>query len=100
MEKLGVKEVKELLVAVNEVSVLLVKQFKDGAQLADAAALMAAIAGNDELKEKLFAAYMGVGQVPAEIKDVDLQEGLELAGVQLSYIPKIVEAMKKDVVAA
>lgn len=100
MEKVGIKEMKELLIAVNEVSVLLVKMFKDGVQLADAAALMAAIAASEELKEKLLAAYVGVGQIPAEMKDVDLQEGLELAGVQLSYIPKIVEALKKDVVAS
>lgn len=91
----GIQESKDLLVAVNEVSIHLVKLMKDGVQLEDAAALMALVVADGDLKLKLFAAYENAQKIPAEMKDLSLQEGLELAGIQVSYVPRLVEAFKK-----
>ena len=95
-QKLGIKETKEALVGVNELSVALIQQFKDGFQpVADVSELYAKLAANPEVSSKLMAAYQDIGKVPAEVKDLDLAEGLELAAVQIAYVPKLVEALKK-----
>lgn len=91
----GIKETKELLVGVNELSLVLLKAFKDGIQAKDALELFEAIRSNPELQAKLMQAYEGYGSLPAEMSDVSLAEGLELAQTQLEYLPKILEALKK-----
>lgn len=90
----NVKEVKEALVGINEVAILLIKNLKDGAQISDAAAIIAQLMADEALKAKLSAAVAGCSAIPAELGDLDLAEGLELGMVQLSYIPKILEALK------
>lgn len=94
-EKLGVKETKEMLVAVNELAVFLVGQFKDGVQMADFSALFSQITENADFKAKLLAAYEDFKKIPAEIKDLDASEGVELASLQLSYVPKFIDVLKK-----
>lgn len=89
------KEMKELLVGVNELAIILMMQFKDGMQVADFAALYMKYTQDADLKAKLDAAIAGISQVPAEMKSVTLQDGIELAILQASYVPKIIEAMKK-----
>ena len=86
----GVKETKEVLVAANEVALALVVASKDGLDLSDGLALV----GNAKVKEALMVAADSISKVPAEVKDLDLGEGLELAQVQLAYVPKYVEALK------
>jgi hypothetical protein len=90
----GIKELKELLVAVNEVSLVLVKLLKDGIQLSDGMELVGKLVGDEEFKSKLAAAVEGITKLPAEIKDLDLQEGLELATVEIAFIPALVAALK------
>lgn len=94
-EKLGIKETKEALVGVNELSLKLCEVFKDGAQISDVAELWDKLKNDPEASSKLMAAYQGASQIPAEIKDLDLGEGAELAVVQISYVPKFIEALKK-----
>jgi len=96
-EKQGIKEVKELMMAVNALAVELIKVFKDGIQASDAAALIGVISGNPELQAKLMAAWSGIGSVPAEVKDLDVAEGIELVVMQAQQIPAILDALKKSV---
>jgi hypothetical protein len=92
---IGDKETKEALVAVNELAVILVKALKDGFQpVQDGMEIYEAIK-TPEVMAKLQAAADQIGQVPAELKDLDITEDSELAIVQLSYLPKFVEALKK-----
>ena len=99
-EKLGVKETKELLVGVIDVSVLLIKHLKDGVQLGkDASAVLAEVASNEVLKASLLSAVEGISKVPAEVKDVDLLEGGELAVLVASKIKDILAALKSEVPA-
>lgn len=91
----GIKEVSEAVVGVNELGILVLKQFKDGVQFADFQAFYEHFAQNIEFKQRLEAAYNDFNKIPAEIKDLDISEGIQLAGIQLSYLPRIVEALKK-----
>lgn len=94
-EQYGIKETSELLIGVNELSVVIAGLLKDGAQVGDAAALFDKIKNDAVFKEKLQAAYDQVNQVPVEVKDLSLAEGVQLAVLQAQYVPKILAAVKK-----
>jgi len=91
----GIEETKEVLVASNELGLVIAKHVKDGPQATDIAAIAMELFGSDAFKLALVKAIENVKQVPAEVKDIDLEEGLELAKLQLQYIPKFLEALKK-----
>lgn len=92
----GVKEAKEVLVGVNELSIFLISILKDGFQASeDISAIIAKITTDSDFRAKLIAAYEGIQAMPEEIKDIDLAEGLELGMVQFQYVPKILDALKK-----
>lgn len=93
---MDIKETKEALMGLNEVTLLLAKQMTDGLQVTqDLAAVVSELLSNADLKNKLMEAGRGIQLVPAELKDVDLSEGIELVKVQASYVPKLLEAFKK-----
>ena len=92
----GIKETKEALVGLNEVSILIAKRLKDGAQASDIPALLEDLKKDPEVISKLEAARDNIAAVPAEIKDLQLSEGMELGVVQASYVPKLIAAFKKD----
>ncbi len=92
----GIKETKELLVGINELSLVLIRELKDGLQVGkDAMAIMNELLSNDELKDKLAAAVKGLDALDEELKDISLEEGVELGMVQVSYIGRLVDAAKK-----
>lgn len=89
----GINETKEVLIGANEVAILMIKLLKDGVQLGDFEQIYMNMMQNSEFRAKVLTAYEGVSQVPAEIKDLDLSEGVELVLVQASYVPKLVAAV-------
>ncbi len=91
----GIKEISEAIIGINEVGIEILTQFKDGIQFGDFEKFYMDFMQNSDFKAKVQAAYQGVSAIPAEISDLDLSEGLQLAGVQLGYLPRIVEALKK-----
>lgn len=95
--KEGIQETKEVLLALNELSLMLVKHLKDGFQLGkDSAAIVGELMMNTELKASLSKAAENVSKVPAELKDLDVSEGVELAISQAVFVPKLIEALKKE----
>lgn len=90
----GIKETSELLIGVNEVGIELVRQFKDGVQFADFEAFYMDFMQNSDIKAKVSAAYDNFSAIPSEISDLDVSEVMQLSAIQLSYIPRIVEALK------
>lgn len=90
----GVVETKEALIGVNELALYLISRFKDGLGLDDALDLFAKLASDAQFKEVFSKAIEGIGNVPGEVKDLDLYEGMELAELQIRYVPKYVEAFK------
>lgn len=90
----SIKETQEALVAVNEISVLLISRLKDGVQGADFSAVWEKLMVDGEFKAKVQAGYEDVSKIPAEIKDLDVYEIGQLVMAQVSYVPKLVEALK------
>ena len=94
-EKVGIKELKEAMVGINELAMFLAMRMKDGVGVDDAMAVWTKLNSDADFKDKMVAAYDGIAGVPAEIKDIDLAEGLELAMLQIKYIPELIESLKK-----
>ncbi len=90
-----IKETKELLIGLNELSLLLIDRLKDGIGMDDMTAIWAKLRDDEEFKAKIEAAYKDANKIPAEVKDIDLAEGLDLVQAQIAYIPKIIEKLKK-----
>ena len=93
--KYGIKETKEALIGVNEVSLELAKKFKDGVQVTDFTEFYSKLTSDADFKAKVQAAYEGYKAIPDEVKDIDGGEGLELAVVQLDYTPKFLDVFSK-----
>ena len=91
----GIKETSEALAGINEVAILMATQFKDGVQFQDFQTFYEAFMMNVDFKAKMQAAYENYQAIPSELKDIDLSEGMQLAAVQLGYLPRLVEAFKK-----
>ena len=91
----GIKETDEALIAINETGVFLAGRFADGVGFDDGVAFVTHLLGNEEYKKVLADAYDKYNQIPAELKDIDIAEGLTLAKRQLEYVPKILDALKK-----
>jgi len=91
-EKHGIKESKELMIGMLEVAVILREAMKDGFQLGEDLAFVWDKVKNDPIMwAKILAAYDGVKAVPAEVKDIDLVEGFELAQAAFPYLPKLIK---------
>jgi hypothetical protein len=81
----GIKETKEVVIAATDIAIAIVKQVKDGVQFSDALALAAALS-SDPLKSEINDALSDINQVPAELKDLNAIEGIELASTVLAKI--------------
>jgi hypothetical protein len=91
----GVKETKEVLVAVFKVAPILVKQFKDGVQAQDFAELYMKIMSDAALKDAILKAYENYKLVGEEVKDLDAAEVIELLIAVLPEIKALLSELKK-----
>lgn len=94
MGALGIKETKELLVAADEVALVVVANIKNGVG-GEFTAFYEKLTTDPEFKAKLQAAWDKHAEIPAEMGDIDVGEGLELAMLEISYIPKFLAALGK-----
>jgi hypothetical protein len=92
---LGIEETKEVLIAANEIGLVVVKHVKDGVQATDIPAIVVELFNSDDFKQAIAKAVENVTLVPKEIADISLAEGLELAKEQIAYVPKLLAALKK-----
>jgi hypothetical protein len=88
-EKHDIKETKEAIVALLAIGVFVAKRAKGGLDLSDLAALLEKLK-DDEFLAVVKAGVEGIEHVDDEIKDLDLSEGLELAGFA---VPKLLDAV-------
>jgi biotin operon repressor len=93
-EKVGVKEVSEMIEALMELGLAIASVAKDGISLSDIPALYGKMQ-SPELQPKLVAAADRMNAIPDEVKDLDLAEGMQLAMLVLPYVPKYVEVLAK-----
>jgi hypothetical protein len=92
----GIKESQEMLAAILEVAVVLGPILRDGFQAGqDLSAIFAQLSGNEALKAKIAAAVEKANEVPAELKDLDLNEGLQLLIVAVPEIQRVLDAWKE-----
>jgi len=91
----GIQDTKEILIGANEITIRIGSKIKNGVQFTDFLDFYKDVTTDEEFKTILQAAWDGRQKSPAELKDIDAGEGLELAQVQIEYLPKILEAFKK-----
>jgi hypothetical protein len=92
--QLGVKETKEIVTGVMVLGGTLYAKFKDGVQAQDAVELFALMQGDAEFKKILFDAYTDAQKAGAELKELDIQDGIELGVHILAEGKKLVEKLR------
>jgi len=93
--KTGIKETKELMTGMMELSLVLLEVFKDGVQYTDAIDLWNKIGKDEALKAKFEAAFVGYKKIPSELSDLDVYESVELTTCLIAFIPKFIESLQK-----
>jgi hypothetical protein len=94
-EQVGIKETKELLVALGDLGVVVAKAVKGGGQMTEISGrIAAAIVANPGLIAEVKAAADGIAQIPNEIRDLSLGEILELCETSLVTTRKALEALQ------
>jgi hypothetical protein len=83
----GVQETKELLVAAIRAGLFTIKLTKDGLDLSDGVAVIKALA-DEEFRKVIVDGAVGIEKVPAELKDIDAAEAVELLTLLLAEIKK------------
>lgn len=86
----GIKETKEALIAVNEIALHVARRFKDGVQGSDFIGFYNDFVNDADLKAKLQAGWDAHQSIPNEVVNIDLAEAIELATVEITYVPKII----------
>lgn len=87
--RMSVKEISEVILAVDAIVYDCVVSLKgpESAQI-KLAKLFANILADKDLQSKVIAAFEGYQNIPAEVKELNAEEGLELAAVILPLIGK------------
>ncbi len=86
----GIKETKEMIEGLLELTVLLAEVFKDGMQASDFLQIMVSLQSDPRFLE----AVKGIQKIPAEVIDINLDESYELLGAVLPYIKKLIATIK------
>lgn len=96
-EVAGIKETKELVVALGAIGPVLVKVLKDGVQATDAIALYNEIVANPAVKDAVLAAVDGIKLIPSELKDLSAVEIGELTVLGVQNTIELIKAIKAPV---
>jgi len=92
----GVKELNEAIAGGLTLGYVLAARFKDGVGVDDLAALWDTWKNDAEVQKALKDAVDGYDKIPAEAGELDWGDGLELAANVVDYVPKYVDALKKE----
>jgi hypothetical protein len=93
-ESIGIPQSKEAIIGMMELALLMAEVLKDGAQLSDLGIVWAKMSSDKRFKEKMRAALDKIGEVPKEMGDLSLPEGMELAMLLIPYVPRFVDVFK------
>ena len=91
----GIKETQEMLDALNEITIFLMRRFRDGVQFEDFTAFYAEIISDPDMKDLMLKAFDGYEQIPGEVDDIDVSEACALSCQQIGFIPRIIGSLKK-----
>ena len=90
----GIKETEEALEAILLLGLMFWKSFHDGFQVDDLGALWDTYKHDDDFNEAMGNAFDGYKNIPAEVKDLQLDEAIALSAVMMKYLPKYLNAIK------
>lgn len=90
----GVKETKELIGAGFAFAGLLASEFKDGIQGQDFVDIFSKLLNDEAFQKKLIDGVSGIQEVPAEVGDISVFEGIELGRFVFDEIQKLGEKLK------
>ena len=97
MEEKGIKELKEAIEALMDISIFIAGRLKDGADIGDGFALAKFLLADEEFKPVLDKAIDGIGKIPGEITDLSAEEGLQLGGEFIvKHLPELLRALKSN----
>tara|TARA_R100000329_G_scaffold146339_1_gene132773 strand:- start:340 stop:624 length:285 start_codon:yes stop_codon:yes gene_type:complete len=91
-KEMGIEEAKELLIGINKLVLIFVRELKDGFQVEDLITIFSKLAMDKELRD----AISGLDKLGGEFKDIDLAEGIELGQIALSMVPEVINELKKN----
>jgi hypothetical protein len=91
-EKVGIKESKELLSGVMVLAGVLIDRLKDGFQADDLPVILSKLGYDPKVREAL----KNVQAIPSELKDLDVEEIVQLVMQVVLEVPKLIEAFKKE----
>ena len=91
-KEMGIDEAKELLIGINKLVLIFVRELKDGFQVEDLITIFSKLAIDKELRD----AIGGLDKLGGEFKDIDLAEGIELGQIALSMVPEVINELKKN----
>lgn len=91
----GIKELSEALIGIDEIAIVIAGALKDGPQFSDFETFYMQFTQNADFRAKVQAAWEGRDQILPEAKDLDFIEIGSLIMLEVGYIPKIIEALKK-----
>lgn len=95
VEKLGIKETREAVAALEEITVLLIERLKDGLQLGpDVSAALQKWTQDAQFKDRIMAGLSGIRDVGPEIKDLSVSEGFQLMPDLARFGNRVFEALK------
>ena len=92
MEKKGIEEAKELMIGINKLVLIFVREFKDGFQGEDLVTVFSKLAMDKDLRN----AVSGLDKLGGEFRDIDLSEGIELGQIALNLVPQVINELKKN----
>jgi hypothetical protein len=95
MSQVGVKETKDALVGVLAVAAVVAERVKDGVGADDVVVLVQKLMADEELKAKLAEAQKDAALIPAELKDLQAAEVVELIAAALPSVMAVIAALKK-----
>lgn len=94
-EKRGIQETKEVIEALGALSGVLVAHLKDGFQAGqDLPAIAGELFLKADVRQALERAGDGIQNVPAELKDLDIEEAFELVEAGVGTAKAVVKALK------
>lgn len=93
---IGIQQTKEAINGILIIATVVAKHLKDGAQASDIVAVFNELAKDPAIVAELNLAVDKILDVPEEIKDIDLSEGLDIAKTVIEKIPALLEALKKS----
>jgi len=88
MNQHGINETKEALLALIVMVKFVIERGKDGFDWKDAAALAQKLVSDVEFRKILTDGFTGANNIPAELKDLTFEEGVELATFLIDSLKK------------